>query len=387
MNIYRKKILWKLALLVMAIIIGASSLIYTNSLVDKLKLEEHNKVRHWAESIKLVENTDDVDVLNLLSSIIESNNSVPVILTDDKGIILGSNNFDPARSADPAYMQQQLNKLKTSMEPIVISFGDNMKNYIYYKESIILTKLIYYPYIQLIVIVFFVAVAYFAFSISRKAEQNQVWLGMSKETAHQLGTPTSSLAAWLELINERYPDSDIYHELSKDVYRLEKITERFSRIGARPELNDAPVQKSIENSISYLKSRSSSKIEFISDYSADPDLMIPLNPSLFEWVLENIFKNAIDAMNGSGQIKLEMQHNTDNVVIDITDTGTGIPKTQFKTIFKPGFSTKSKGWGLGLSLSQRIIENYHHGKIFVRSSEPGRGTCIRIILRKSAPKN
>jgi anti-sigma regulatory factor (Ser/Thr protein kinase) len=387
LNIYRKKILWKLALLVMAIIIGASSLIYTNSLVDKLKLEEHNKVRHWAESIKLVENTDDVDVLNLLSSIIESNNSVPVILTDDKGIILGSNNFDPARSADPAYMQQQLNKLKTSMEPIVISFGDNMKNYIYYKESIILTKLIYYPYIQLIVIVFFVAVAYFAFSISRKAEQNQVWLGMSKETAHQLGTPTSSLAAWLELINERYPDSDIYHELSKDVYRLEKITERFSRIGARPELNDAPVQKSIENSISYLKSRSSSKIEFISDYSADPDLMIPLNPSLFEWVLENIFKNAIDAMNGSGQIKLEMQHNTDNVVIDITDTGTGIPKTQFKTIFKPGFSTKSKGWGLGLSLSQRIIENYHHGKIFVRSSEPGRGTCIRIILRKSAPKN
>lgn len=371
----------------MAITIGASSLIYTNSLVDKLKLEEHNKVRHWAESIKLVENTEDVDVLNLLSSIIESNNSVPVILTDDKGIILGSNNFDPARSADPAYMQQQLNKLKTSMEPIVISFGDNMKNYIYYKESIILTKLIYYPYIQLIVIVFFVAVAYFAFSISRKAEQNQVWLGMSKETAHQLGTPTSSLAAWLELINERYPDSDIYHELSKDVYRLEKITERFSRIGARPELNDAPVQKSIENSISYLKSRSSSKIEFISDYSAEPDLMIPLNPSLFEWVLENIFKNAIDAMNGSGKIKLEMQHNTDNVVIDITDTGTGIPKTQFKTIFKPGFSTKSKGWGLGLSLSQRIIENYHHGKIFVRSSEPGRGTCIRIILRKSAPKN
>lgn len=370
----------------MAIIIGVSSLVYTNSLVNKLKQEERKKVKHWAEAIQLVELTEEVSVLNLLSSIIESNNTVPVILCDEEGVIRGHRNFDAERSADPEYMQLQLDRLKSRMDPIVISFGDDMQSYIYYSESTILTNLIYYPYIQLLIIVFFISVAYFAFSMSREAEQNQVWVGMSKETAHQLGTPTSSLAAWVELLNDKFPESDIHSELSRDVKRLEKITERFSRIGSRPELTESIVSVCIENSIDYLKSRSSSKVVYTSVYDCNTDLKVPLNDSLFEWVLENLFKNAIDAMNGVGSIAIRATENQSSLILDITDTGKGIAKPQHKNIFKPGYSTKATGWGLGLSLSKRIIESYHHGKIFVKTSEPGKGTCIRLVLRKQ-PQN
>lgn len=386
MNIYRKKIFWKLSLLVAAIIIGVSSLIYTGSLVDRLKEEERKKIEHWAESIQLVELTDDVDVLNLLSSIIESNNTVPVILTDENGEIKGHRNFDTVKSEDPEYLQAQLTRLKGKSEPIVISFGEGMKSYIYYNESIILTKLRYYPYIQLSIIIFFIAIAYFAFSISRKSEQNQVWVGMSKETAHQLGTPTSSLEGWVELIKERYPEDTIHHELSRDVERLEKITERFSSIGSRPELHPESIITIIENSIDYLKRRTSSKVLYEVDFNVDKDLKVPLNASLFEWVLENLFKNAIDAMNGVGNISVAVNESPSGVIIDIQDSGKGMHKSVFKSIFKPGFSTKERGWGLGLSLSKRIIELYHSGKIFVRSSEPGRGTVIRIILNKKRPQ-
>lgn len=386
MNIYRRKILWKLLLLVAAIIIGVSSLIYTGNLVKQLKEEERKKVEHWAESIQLVELTDDVDVLNLLSSIIESNNTVPVILTDENGVIHGHRNFDPVKSENPEYLENQLSRLKSKSEPIIISLGGGMNSYIYYNESIILTKLRYYPYIQLSIIIFFIAIAYFAFSISRKSEQNQVWVGMSKETAHQLGTPTSSLEGWVELIKEKYPDDNIHHELSRDVERLEKITERFSSIGSRPELHPENIILIIENSIDYLKKRSSSKVSYEVDLMVDRNILVPLNVSLFEWVLENLFKNAIDAMNGVGKINVRVSENQAGILIDIQDNGKGMHKSVFKSIFKPGFSTKKRGWGLGLSLSKRIIELYHNGKIFVRSSEQGRGTCIRIILNKQKPQ-
>lgn len=386
MNIYKKKILWKLALLVAAIVIGVSSLIYTGNLVNKLKEEERKKVEHWAEAIQLVELTDDMDVLNLLSSIIESNNTVPVILADENGEIRGHRNFDPVRSENQAYMEDQLLRLKIRSEPIVISFGEGMKSYIYYNESIILTKLRYYPYIQLSIIIFFIAVAYFAFSMSRKSEQNQVWVGMSKETAHQLGTPTSSLEGWVELIKEKYPDDNIHSELSRDVARLEKITERFSSIGSRPDLIPENIKQIIENSIDYLRSRTSSKVSYSVNFNADNDLHIPLNASLFEWVLENLIKNAIDAMNGVGDISVSVNEVVSAIQIDIEDSGKGMHKSAFKRIFKPGYSTKERGWGLGLSLSKRIIEIYHHGKIFVKASEPGRGSVIRIIMNKQKPQ-
>ncbi len=385
MNIYRRKILWKLLLLLAAIVIGVSSLIYTNKLVQRLKEEERNKVKHWAESIQLVETTDDVNVLNLLSSIIESNNSVPVILSDEYGVIHGFRNFDPLKSENPEYLQEQLERLKDRSEPIIISFGENMKSYIYYSESIILTKLRLYPYIQLSIIIFFIAIAYFAFSISRRSEQNQVWVGMSKETAHQLGTPTSSLEGWVEILKEKYPEDNIHHELSRDVERLEKITARFSSIGSRPELLPERILSIIENSIDYLKKRSSSKVVFTLDVNIDKNTEVPLNSSLFEWVLENVFKNAIDAMNGVGTIKVEVTEHSSNILIDIQDSGKGMHKAIYKSIFKPGFSTKERGWGLGLSLSKRIIELYHRGKIFVKASEPGKGSCIRIILNKHKP--
>lgn len=222
-----------------------------------------------------------MDVLNLLSSIIESNNTVPVILCDENGVIRGHRNFDPSRAEDPAYLQEQLRRLKDRSEPLVISFGNDMKSYIYYSESIILTKLRYYPYIQLTIIIFFIAVAYFAFNISRKSEQNQVWVGMSKETAHQLGTPTSSLEGWVELIKEKYPGDNIHSELSRDVARLEKITERFSSIGSKPELFPENIRQIIENSIDYLKRRTSSKVKYNISFNASDDILIPLNASLF----------------------------------------------------------------------------------------------------------
>jgi signal transduction histidine kinase len=382
LNIYRKKILWKLSLLIAAIIIGVSSLIYTNNLVKRLKEEERNKVKHWAEAIQLVETTDEVNVLNLLSSIIESNNSVPVILCDEDGVIHGYRNFDPVKSGNPEYMQEELARLRDKSEPIIISFGESMKSYIYYSESIILTKLRLYPYIQLSIIIFFIAIAYFAFSISRKSEQNQVWVGMSKETAHQLGTPTSSLEGWVELLKEKYPDDSLHRELARDVNRLEKITERFSSIGSRPELQSENIIQIIENSIDYLKSRTSSKVSYGTDIKIDKNTQVPLNASLFGWVLENVFKNAIDAMNGAGDIIVMVTESTSAVIIDVQDSGKGMNKALYKRIFKPGFSTRERGWGLGLSLSKRIIELYHKGKIFVKSSEPGKGTTIRIILNK-----
>ncbi len=253
--------------------------------------------------------------------------------------------------------------------------------YLYYSKSIILIKLTYYPYVQLGVILLFILVSYFAFSYSRKAEQNQVWVGLSKETAHQLGTPISSLLAWLEMMKIKSSDNEMLVELEKDIMRLEKITSRFSKIGSKPLLRKENIQKIITTTINYLKSRSSDKITFKLDTPSEV-LNIPLNASLFEWVIENVCKNAIDAVNGSGEITLSITDHTQVIYIDISDSGKGISKSKFKTIFKPGYTTKERGWGLGLSLTKRIIEEYHDGKIFVYESEIGKGTVIRIVLKK-----
>ncbi|PLW98672.1 MAG: ATP-binding protein, partial [Marinilabiliales bacterium] len=242
-------------------------------------------------------------------------------------------------------------------------------------------QLSYYPYIQLGVIFLFILVSYFAFSVSRKAEQNQVWVGMSKETAHQLGTPISSLLAWLELLKIEGVRQDVYQEVEKDVKRLETITERFSKIGSAPVLKPINIVEVIDNAVQYIKSRASKKIQFVVDQPND-EILIPLNVALFEWVIENICKNAIDAMDGNGTIEINVQDHTQVVYIDIKDTGKGIPKSKFKTIFQPGYTTKERGWGLGLSLTKRIIESYHSGKVFIKSSELGKGTVFRIALKR-----
>lgn len=383
MNILRNKTIGKLFLLLLAVFIGMGSLIYTENLVRKLKKEERKNVELWAEATKLISLPATTQNVEFLSLIIDNNNTVPVILTDESDNIIDARNFDAERIGDKKYMIKNLNKIKEKNQPITITLENGHYNLIYYKDSIILTMLIYYPYIQFGIIIFFILVSYLAFRSSRKADQNQVWVGMSKETAHQLGTPTSSLAGWIEILQQKHPEISITKELSLDVERLEKVTERFSRIGSKPALASENIIEIISRTVDYLKLRTSSKVKIIIDYNRDIKIFVPLNPALFEWVIENVFKNAVDSMEGSGEITLRITETEKHALIDISDTGKGIPKSAFNKIFNPGFTTKQRGWGLGLSLAKRIIEEYHNGKIFVRHSEVGKGSCIRIVMNKN----
>ena len=381
-NIYEKKTRWKFLLFLTAVLIGVLSLSYTNWLVDQLSVEEKKKVELWAEANRQLISSDNDDVnLNFIFSVIENNTTVPVILTDSAGTIVSYRNLDTTRVDRKNYLPNQLTRMKEQNEALVIDLGDGDRNYIYYSDSTVLTMLVFFPFVQLGVIILFILVSYFAFSYSRKAEQNQVWIGLSKETAHQLGTPTSSLNAWVELLKQDVNRESIVEELEKDAKRLEKITERFSKIGSKPVLVPVSLIPCLQNSVNYLKNRSSQKIK-IELESPSHEIEIPLNEALFEWVIENLCKNAMDAMEGEGNISIKVQDNTQIVYIDISDTGKGIPKSKHKTIFKPGYTTKQRGWGLGLSLSKRIVETYHEGKIFVLSSEPDKGTTFRIVMKK-----
>ena len=383
MNIYYRNTLWKLALLFFAVIIGLFSLLYTQNLVKSLKAEEKKKVELWAEATRqLITSSNTSPNLAFLFSISENNNTVPVILTDGSDSIISARNFDPLKIKDQRFLKTELARMKEKNHPIVIDFGDGQNNFIYYRESIILRKLTYYPYIQLSIIILFIIVSYLAFSSSRKAEQNQVWVGMSKETAHQLGTPTSSLAGWIEILQIKHPEISITEELSRDLARLEKVAERFSKIGSRPDLTQEDIITVINQTIDYLKSRTSSKVVIDIDSGTLKEVLIPINSALFSWVIENVCKNAVDAITGEGEISIRISQNDQMAFIDISDNGKGIPKSAFKKIFKPGYTTKKTGWGLGLSLAKRIIEEYHDGKIFVRHSEIGKGSCIRIVMKK-----
>lgn len=383
MSIYTKKQKWKLLLLFVAILIAAASIYTTNNLVKQLSKEERKKVELWAQGVRELtvfdnKNHNDTYILE----VIKSNETVPVILTDKEGNIVSTRNLDPDRQNDPEYLARQLEKMKKENEPIEIVLLDGNKNYIYYKESVLLTRLFYFPIIQFVVMIIFLLVAYLAFSTSRKAEQNQVWVGMSKETAHQLGTPTSSLLANLELLKLKNVDPEIVQEFEKDINRLEKITERFSKIGSVPKLKKQDIVPVLFNAVNYIKARSSEKINFQFNFSENDKILIPLNASLFEWVIENLCKNAIDSMEGVGTISIQIDDKIQFLYIDIKDQGKGIPKSKYTTVFQPGFTTKKRGWGLGLSLSKRIIESYHSGKIFVYQSEQNKGSIIRIVLKK-----
>lgn len=383
MNIYTKKQKWKLLLLVGAAIIGILTFVITNNLAKKLSIEERKKVELWALGMRQLSalNNGGGDETFILEVII-NNETVPVILTDKDGVILSSRNLDSNKENEKEYLSKQLEKMKKDNEPIEITLLDGNRNFIYYKESILLTQLYYFPFIQFAVISLFLFVSYIAFSVSRKAEQNQVWVGMSKETAHQLGTPTSSLMASLELLKLNNVDKKVVTEFEKDVNRLEKITERFSKIGSAPKLEKQDIIEALLNTINYIKARSSEKIKFNVNFSENDKILLPFNSSLFEWVVENLLKNAIDSMEGSGSININIDDRIQFLFIDIEDEGKGLLKSKYKTIFQPGYTTKRRGWGLGLSLSKRIIEMYHDGKIFVNHSELDRGTNMRIVLKK-----
>jgi hypothetical protein len=383
MNIYYRNTLWKLVLLFFAVGIGFFSLLYTQNLIKSLKTEERKKVELWAEGMRLlITSPDEGTFLTFLQSISENNNTIPVILTDGTDSILTVRNFAPGKINDSRFLKHELANMKAKNPPIVIRLPDGEHQHIYYRDSTILRKLIYFPYVQLGVIILFILVSYLAFSASRKAEQNQVWVGMSKETAHQLGTPTSSLAGWIEILQIKHPEISITEELSRDLERLEKIAERFSKIGSKPNLEEENLISVIFLTIDYLKSRTSSKVVINLDSGPLKELMVPLNPALFSWVIENVCKNAVDAITGDGVINIRISENEQAALVDISDNGKGIPKSAYKRIFKPGYTTKKTGWGLGLSLAKRIIEEYHDGKIFVRHSETGKGSVIRIVMKK-----
>lgn len=393
MDIYLKRRRGKILLLLTAILIGVASLLYTNWLTKKMAQEERKKVEIWAEAIKRYAEPIDSTLneasyadLNtsyfmLIMSVLERNTTIPVIIIEADTVNSDFNiQYNEARKKQ--VLNKELEKMKDYSEPIPIELSEDNIQLLYYRESNILRNLRYYPFVQLFVIVVFILVAYFAFSATQRAEQNQVWVGMSKETAHQLGTPISSLMAWIEILKLKGVDEVLVKEFEKDTLRLEKITERFSKIGSKPELLRLNVVEVLHSTVSYLKTRSSNKITFETSFDENLKVNVPLNAALFSWVIENICKNAIDAIDNHGKIALNLEEKENQVIIDITDTGKGVHKSQFKTIFQPGFSTKKRGWGLGLSLAKRIIENYHNGKIFIKWSEIGKGTTFRIILNK-----
>lgn len=500
MSIYSKKQRWKLWLFVTAVVIIGASLWYTNILVNKIAQEERRKVKLWADAVQkkaiLVKYTNELfnklrteerkkvelwaEATKQLSKeltdygfvlkVVSDNTTVPVILSNDKGVPITSRNLDPAMEKDPIYLKEQMDIMASMQEPIEITiyrgqknylyyqdsklfselksvlddlvrsfisevvvntasvpviytdstkqnviasgnidslkikdinflkgtiatmaaenhpieveFGDGSKSYIFYQESILLTQLKYYPFVMFGIIGLFLLIAYLLFSTARKVEQNQVWVGMAKETAHQLGTPLSSLIAWVEYLKSNGLPDETAVEIEKDIKRLETITERFSKIGSIPVLDSVDVIKVLNDAVSYMKLRTSKNVNFTVDQTNVSSIQAMLNIPLFEWVIENLIRNAVDAMNGNGAIKVTVSDQTQYVYIDIADTGKGIPKSKYKTIFEPGFTTKKRGWGLGLSLTKRIIENYHSGKIFVKSSEIDRGTTFRIVLNK-----
>ena len=383
-NIYSTRKNWKIILFIFATIICLASLTYTNKLVSDLDTEERKKIELWAEATNQLVNSGMGPTNNILASrIMQENTTIPIILTNEVGEIIGNRNL-PQRPNQEAFLQRQLSIMMEQHEPIIIEAKMNgqviLTQYLYYKDSYILSQLRFYPLLQLLVIFLYVGIAYLAFNRSRKSEQNLVWAGMAKETAHQIGTPLSSLMAWVEILEAKEGMTEISKELNKDVKRLETITERFSKVGSKPKLKNENVYEILNQTTSYLQDRLSSNVHLELDNQCN-DTTAPINSTLFEWVVENICKNAADAMDGKGQIKIIIFSDPDFLKIDIIDNGKGLQKNNFKRIFEPGYTTKKRGWGLGLSLSKRIIEKYHLGRLYVKSSSK-EGTTFRISLHR-----
>lgn len=388
MGIYKRRKKWKFGLVIFAMLIGGISIWYTNMLMENLSAEERKRIELWAnatqEFINFDIDSDCAQYLNLIFEVLSNNETIPVILVDASDSITSYRNIDEKKMLNKKFRDDILYEFKNNQkDSFIIKANDGSElSRVYYSDSALLVQLQYYPYIQLGIVFLFIITSYFAFNISRKAEQDQVWLGMSKETAHQLGTPISSLMAWLEILKEENVNSELTIEVEKDIKRLEKITARFSKIGSQPKLELDNLYDLIDNTLDYMRSRIPKTIEIESAYNKTNALLIPLNKDLFEWVIENICKNAVDAIGESGKIVVSVFNNSKNVYIDISDNGKGISKSNQKTVFNPGYTTKSRGWGLGLSLVKRIVEQYHEGKVFVKYSEIGIGTTFRIVLKK-----
>ncbi|MBB6129346.1 sensor histidine kinase [Mucilaginibacter lappiensis] len=398
MNPYQQKKRWKYFLLAFAVVIAFGSLFYTRYLVKNIARSERTRAQVWAMSMRQLFNSDDDDFLQFTTAVRDSL-TVPAIVIDEKGDIKYVRGLDTTKAFmklqaegsktkkyDPEYFKSELDYMKKQHAPINMKLkmlGEQW--FVYYKDSPLLQQLRLFPYVQLTIIAIFLLMAYTAFSSSRKSEQDQVWVGLAKETAHQLGTPISSLMAWIELMKEKFnaQDDTLIAEMENDVQRLEIVADRFSKIGSKPVLEEHAVYAVVKDFVDYFKVRVSKNIGF--EMTGNPHLKAGLNIPLFDWVLENLLKNAVNAIDGKGSIHIEIGGNKvkNQVFIDVTDTGKGIQRSKFDTVFQPGYTTRKRGWGLGLSLTKRMVENYHNGQIFVKDSEIGKGTTFRIVLKNT----
>ena len=391
---YRSGRRFRFIFIIIAAIIAMASVWATNVLVNELKEEEHKKIKTWAESLALISTQPELDDLHLqedvtnafyayndhLFNIIEENTTIPVILTDDLGEIVEHKNIRniPEQNSE-TYLENKMQKFAIKHERIVIPFDESENRYVYYDDSTVLKQLRLFPFVQLTIVFIFIVISFLALTSAQRAEQNRVWVGLSKETAHQLGTPISSLMAWVEYFKTKDIDPKLLNEMDKDVQRLKIIAERFSKIGSNADPERMDLATAIGNATEYMSKRISSKVK-ISTVLPEEPIIILMNESLFGWTLENLIKNAVDAMDGKGKININAFQKGKKVMMDISDTGKGIPKSKFDAVFQPGYTTKTRGWGLGLSLVKRIIESYQKGKIYVYKSELNKGTTFRIEL-------
>mgnify|MGYP001552065755 CR=1 FL=1 len=382
-DVYSRKNTWKFLLFLCATAIGILTLLYTETFLKKLRVEEEKRLLLWAESVNTINRSPSDAELNLASLLIESNTTIPLIMTDAEGGIISHRNLDPNRVEDSVYLRKQLDVMRAEHDPIEVPFDEGQVNLIFYRNSNLLTQLRLYPMVLLAVIAMLVGVAYLAFSSSRRAEQDRVWTGLARETAHQIGTPLSSLIGWVHLLREQKVDEMITDEMERDVHRLERITDRFSKIGSVPELQEQDVRDLVERSVDYLRVRVAKRIALHFEHPREGEWLVRVNAPLFEWVLENLIRNAVDALEGKGEVFVQMQSGNQYVRIQVRDTGKGMSAAQVRRAFRPGYTTKKRGWGLGLTLAYRIIEQYHNGSISVAQSEPGKGTTMQVKLPKA----
>lgn len=376
---------WRTGLAIIAIAIISGTIFYSQFLARKIAKEERQRVEIWVEAGKLLV-TDSTGVSDkLVGLIIAENNAIPIIQTDEQGNIIDHINLDSAKVAEnPNYVAKQLKEFKSENDPITWThpLDSTKRNVYYYGHTSLLNQVRYYPVVQLLIVTLFIILTITVLTTSFKSTQNQVWAGMAKETAHQLGTPLTSLQGWIEMLKEYPVNEKIVQEMEKDTNRLILVSDRFGKIGSIPQLENRNIVQQVQTMVDYMKKRASGRVSFSIDVKEKNNIQAKISPPLFDWVIENLLKNALDAMEGKGAIHVAVYENSQDVIIDVSDTGKGIASQNINRVFKPGFTTKKRGWGLGLSLSKRIIEQYHQGKIFVKHSEPGKGTTFRIVLNK-----
>ena len=376
---------WRTGITLIAVAIVTGTIFYSNFLANKIEKEERSKVNVWVQALKTRAETKESTALDLTNTITSENTDIPIVETDENDNPHGGGlNLDTLKiKSDSNYLKKTVTKFKNLHEPIIVEVSKEplIINRYYYGDSVLLKEVRYYPLVQLFIVALFIFIILYSISVRNKSTQNQVWAGMAKETAHQLGTPLSSLQGWVEMLKEKDADTTIASEMEKDVDRLKLISDRFGKIGSAPKLEEKNIVEQIKNMVAYIKRRSTEKVSFTVDTAGNEVIIAKISGPLFDWVIENLLKNALDAMEGKGSINIKIKNDKDEIIIDVSDTGKGISTKNLNKVFKPGFTTKKRGWGLGLSLSKRIIEQYHKGHLIVKHSEPGKGTTFRIVLR------